>query len=95
MNVPRLPMASADHTIVARLTSQLAATGVSEPRAVAIRSLIRYGILDTSGRLTAHGAVRNAMTPEERAIDRAARASGNDPGRYVYDPATNRATLRD
>jgi hypothetical protein len=34
------------------------------------------------------------MTAEERAIDRAAKRSGNSPQKYKYNPMTNRATLK-
>lgn len=79
--------------IVDRLTQQLADKGVAAPREAAIKKLTEYGILDAQGNLTPHGQARNAMTPEERAIDRAARRSGRSPSEYQYDPDTNRATL--
>jgi len=44
--------------------------------------------------LTKKGAIRNSMTAEERAIDRAATRSGRNKSDYVYNPATNRATLK-
>lgn len=43
---------------------------------------------------TAEGAKRNAMTAEQRALDRAASASGRPVRDYRYNPSTNRATLR-
>lgn len=79
--------------IVDRLTQQLADNGVIAPREAAIRKLTEYGILDSEGNLTPYGQTRNAMTPEERAIDRASRRSGHAPEEYQYDPDTNRATL--
>ena len=84
---------SGDHAIVERLTQQLADKGVTTPREVALSRLRDFGILDTAGALTPYGRQRNAMTPAERAIDRAARRSGRRPSEYRYDPATNRATL--
>jgi hypothetical protein len=47
-----------------------------------------------SGKLTAEGRKRDAMTAEERAIDRAAKRSGRRPSEYKYDPAKNTARLR-
>lgn len=44
--------------------------------------------------LTKKGAIRNSMTAEERAIDRAATRSGRSKSDYVYSPTTNRATLK-
>lgn len=44
--------------------------------------------------LTKKGAIRNSMTAEERAIDRAATRSGRSKSDYVYSAATNRATLK-
>jgi hypothetical protein len=83
-----------DPDIVLRLTQQLADRGVPEPRQVAIERLTGYGILDEAGALTPYGASRDRMTAEERAIDRASSRSGRPWQDYVYDPATNRATLR-
>lgn len=58
------------------------------------RLLIARGHMTEAGKFTAAGEKRNAMTAEERAIDRAAKASGNPRGQYKYDPKTNRATLK-
>jgi hypothetical protein len=44
--------------------------------------------------LTAKGMKRNAMTAGERAVDRAAKASGKPKSDYKYNPLTNRATLK-
>jgi hypothetical protein len=83
-----------DPVILVRLTEQLAARGVADPRSVAIERLVQYGILRPDGTtLTAYGMVRDRMSPAERAIDRQVARSGHDPDDYVYDPATNRATL--
>lgn len=56
--------------------------------------LIKRGHMTPSGTLTAKGRQRNAMTAEERAIDRAAKKSGKPKSKYKYDPNTNRATLK-
>jgi len=80
--------------IIARLTDQLRAKGVKDAEAMAIAKLKEYGTLDAAGNLTPHGEKRNAMTPEQRAIDRAVQRSGNRASEYTYDPKTNRATLK-
>lgn len=56
--------------------------------------LIARGHMTEAGKWTEAGAKRNAMTAGERAIDRAATASGKQHGQYKYDPKTNRATLK-
>lgn len=64
-------------------------------RESAIKILQERGHLKADGKtFTAEGQRRNAMTAEERAKDRAAKRSGNPKSRYIYDPRTNRATLR-
>jgi hypothetical protein len=63
-------------------------------RGLAIGILKKRGHLNASGKLTAKGAKRNAMTAGERAIDRASKYSKRDKNEYVYNPATNRATLK-
>jgi len=72
-----------------RLTAQI---GSKEK---AIELLQKRGHLEADGKTwTPEGAKRNAMTAEERAIDRARKESGKPANRYKYNPATNRATLR-
>ena len=44
--------------------------------------------------LTSKGQIRNSMTAEERAVDRASSRSGRNKNEYVYNPRTNRATLK-
>lgn len=56
--------------------------------------LQKRGQLDEHGKLTAAGKLRDAMTAEERAIDRATKRSGKLASKFKYTPATNRATLR-
>lgn len=61
----------------------------------AIKILQQRGHLKADGKTwTAEGAKRNAMTAQERAVDRASKSSGKKPSAYKYDPSTNRATLR-
>ena len=44
--------------------------------------------------VTKKGMMRNSVTAEERAIDRAATRSGRSESDYVYNSTTNRATLK-
>jgi len=62
---------------------------------------LAVGILQKRGHLhpdseefTAAGALRNKMTAEERAKDRASTRSGKPSSKYSYNPKTNRATLK-
>lgn len=72
-----------------RLTAQI---GNKEE---ATRLLVARGHLKEDGKTwTESGAKRNAMTAAERAIDRAATASGRSHQQYKYNPKTNRATLK-
>jgi hypothetical protein len=74
--------------LVNRLASQVGS------KDMAIRLLKDRGQMDASGRLTAKGLRRNAMTAGERAIDRASKSSGRNKNEYIYNPTTNRATLK-
>lgn len=76
-----------------RLVRQLRANGQSEASAHAIAqaSLRRSGNVDASGKATAKGKARGAMTPAERAKDRAARSRGGKPSDYTYKKANNTA----
>jgi hypothetical protein len=74
--------------LVNRLASQVGS------KDMAIRLLKDRGQMDASGRLTAKGLRRNAMTAGERAIDRASKSSGRNKNEYIYNPVTNRATLK-
>lgn len=47
-----------------------------------------------STELTAKGKKREALGPAGRAKDRAAKASGHDPGSYSYDKKANTTKLR-
>ena len=76
------------HELLPRLTAQVG----SEKLAREI--LIKRGHMTHSGKLTAAGRARDAMTAEERAVDRAAKRSGRPKDEYKYDPTTNRATLK-
>jgi hypothetical protein len=83
--------------ILKRLVSQLKAKGMNASKAypVAVSQLQKAGVLGAgSTDLTPLGAVRDQMSAEERAIDRAAKYSGRNPEEFVYSSKTNRATLK-
>lgn len=84
--------------ILERLVSQLKAKGMSESEAYAIATsrLQRAGDLKKGSReATAKGAARGAMTPAQRAKDRASKYSGkHKTSEYNYSSKTNRATLK-
>ena len=81
--------------ILHRLASQLTSRGVENPYAAATAQLEKHGLMK-DGQLTEKGKVRNAMSPAERAKDRAAKYSGGKhaPGDYDYNKKTNMATLK-
>jgi len=58
-------------------------------KAMAIGILKKRGDMNNSGELTAKGRSRNNMTAEERAKDRAAKATGKSPDSFKYNPRTN------
>jgi hypothetical protein len=83
--------------ILERLVSQLQAKGKSKSSAFAIAT----SVLQKSGDLkkgtqqaTAKGAKRGAMSPGERAKDRASKRSKHKSKDYKYSSKTNRATLK-
>jgi hypothetical protein len=78
------------HQLVDRLAAQVG------NREEAIKILIARGHMKEDGKtLTAEGKRRDSMTAEERAKDRAMKASGNkNPNAYTYDAQTNRAKLK-
>lgn len=84
--------------IITRLTNQLMAKGMmpSQARTTAVSQLQKNGILrEGTEQLTEYGAKRNAMSPGERAKDRAAKYSGkHSPSDYDYNRKTNMATLK-
>lgn len=64
-------------------------------REMAIELLIKRGHLKSDGKtFTKAGAMRNSMTAEERAIDRAAKSSGKNKSNFTYNPITNEAKQR-
>lgn len=84
--------------ILDRLVNQLKAKGVKDPYPMAVAQLQKHGILEkgSDSQLTRKGAVRNAMSAEQRAVDRAIKYGGGKrrPADYKYDPKTNLATLK-
>ena len=68
--------------LVDRLTAQV------RDRGFAIALLKKRGDLTAGGELTAKGRVRDRMTAEERALDRADETSAT----ATYNPKTNRVT---
>lgn len=77
-----------ENQLVSRLASQVGSMKL------AVDILKKRGDMTASGKLTAKGQKRNAMTAEERAIDRASKKSKHKPSEYKYNPLTNRATLK-
>lgn len=75
-----------------QLIDRLAAQVGSKEKALLI--LKRRGQVDDKGNLTAAGRLRDSMTAEERAKDRAAKKSGRRVQDYKYNPRNNRATLK-
>ena len=62
-------------------------------RGAAIRILQRRGHLMADGKTFTHeGAKRNAMTAEDRAIDRASKAANRPASDFHYDARTNYAS---
>lgn len=83
--------------ILERLVSQLKAKGYAKASAFAIatKSLQKAGDLKKgSQRPTAKGTKRGAMSPGERAKDRASKRGKHKPKDYNYSEKTNRATLK-
>ena len=79
--------------LVDRLAAQLKHSGMGgDTKAAAMAILQKRGHMTESGKLTAAGRARDAMTAEERAIDRAKKRSPG--GEFTYNPKTNRATKR-
>ena len=63
-------------------------------KAMAIGILKKRGDMTDSGKLTAKGKSRNNMTAEERAKDRASKASGKPDSSFIYNPKTNTTKLK-
>ncbi len=72
--------------LIDRLTAQM-----NGNREAALDVLRKRGHVDDKGNLTAEGKKRDAMTAEERAIDRAVKRTGGSPQNFKNNPRTNRA----
>ena len=82
--------------LVQRLTEQLR-TQKNPPKDVegAVHAILQSrGHMNKDGTLTAAGQKRNAMTAEERALDRASKRTGKAGSAFTYNPRTNSAKLR-
>jgi len=78
------------HQLIDRLAAQIGS------RETALEVLKKRGQVDDKGNLTIAGKKRDAMTAEERALDRASTrsATGKKPTAFKYNPRTNSATLK-
>jgi hypothetical protein len=74
--------------LVDRLMAQVGSRGL------AISILKKRGDMSDSGELTAKGRSRDRMTAEERAKDRASKASGKPDSSFIYNPKTNTTKLK-
>lgn len=74
--------------LVNRLASQVGSLSM------AIKLLQQRGHMDAYGNLTEEGRKRNEMTASERAIDRASKELDRPTSEFLYNPITNRATLK-
>lgn len=74
--------------LIDRLTAQVGS------RDMALDILKKRGHVNDKGELTAAGKARDAMTAEERALDRAAKRTSKPKSAFTYNPKTNRATRR-
>jgi len=81
---------SEEKSLPRRLTRQLAAKGVSDPKKLAYALLNKRGHAKGS-ELTAAGKRREAMGAAGRAKDRAAKQDGGRAADYQYSAKTNRA----
>ena len=77
--------------LVPRLTEQLREQGMKDPEAAARAILQKRGQMDSNGLLTPAGRRRDAMSAEQRALDRHKRTTGKTG---TYNPATNRVTRK-
>ena len=77
--------------IKSRLVKQLKAKGKSTSAAFAIAqsALKKSGNVTSSGKATAKGKKRGAMTPAAGGKSRAVKRSGGNPSDYVYNRKTN------
>ena len=75
--------------LLERLTAQVGS------RKKAIEILQKRGHLKADGKTyTEEGMKRNAMTAEERAMDRISKKTGLPTSNYTYNPKTNTARIK-
>lgn len=74
--------------LIERLTAQVG------NKDTAIEILKKRGHLDKDGKYTQSGMIRNMMTAEERAKDRASKKTGKPKTAFKYNPKTNTAKLK-
>jgi hypothetical protein len=75
-----------------QLIDRLAAQMGSRDEALDV--LRQRGHVDAQGNLTEAGKKRDAMTAEERALDRASLRTGKKPSAFKYDPSTEKMTAK-
>ncbi len=74
--------------LIDRLTDQVGS------RDMALGILEKRGhVFPGTDKLTINGKIRDDMTAEERALDRAAKESGKPVSSFSYDPITNSTKL--
>jgi len=79
--------------LLERLTEQMRTqkNPPTDPEAAARAVLLARGHMKEDGSYTEGGSVRNNMTAEERAKDRAAKRTGKPASAFGYNPKTNTA----
>ena len=79
--------------LLERLTDQMRTqkNPPTDPEAAARAVLISRGHMKEDNSYTEGGSVRNNMTAEERAKDRAAKRTGKSTSAFGYNPKTNTA----
>ena len=82
--------------LLERLTEQMRTqkSPPKDPEAAARAGLVARKMMTAEGHLTDLGKQRDAMTAEERAIDRAQKRTGLPKAALTYNPKTNRATKK-
>lgn len=86
-------MHTTEHMGRYELLDRLAAQVGDREKAISILQA-RGHMYPNSTEYTPEGAARNAMTAEERALDREAKKTHNPFKRHIYNPLTNRVRRR-
>ena len=75
--------------LIEKLTEQVG------DRELALKILEKRGhVYPNTDMLTEEGLLRDNMTAEERALDRAAKQTNKSPDNFIYDFTTNKAKLK-